>query len=175
MRIENILILTALGPPGGGRTAITPRLVRHFNMMNNNELDPKTVSQIFSTILMHFLKKFPEEILEIVGSLVQAVINVYDEIKANLLPTPKKSHYTFNLRDISKVFQGICGASSKYCCAKLTFLRLWSHEIERVFGDRLTCNEDRTYLRELTERQITNLGVDAAEVGTGKIIFCDFW
>lgn len=36
MRIENILILTALGPPGGGRTSITPRLIRHFNMMNSN-------------------------------------------------------------------------------------------------------------------------------------------
>jgi dynein heavy chain len=119
-------------------------------MLNSNELDAKTISQIFTTISRHFLKKFPEEVLEIIPLLVQAVINVYDEIKINLLPTPNKSHYTFNLRDISKVFQGICAASSKYCGSRVTFLKLWSHEIERVFGDRLTCNEDRSYLRELT-------------------------
>jgi dynein heavy chain len=175
MRIENILILTALGPPGGGRTAITPRLVRHFNMMNNNELDAKTIAQIFSTVSKHFLRRFPEEVLEVVGSLVGAVIAVYDEIKASLLPTPKKSHYTFNLRDISKVFQGICAASSKYCTSRTTFLRLWSHELERVFGDRLTCSEDRGFLRELIERQLEGLGAEPKETLGEKVVFCDFW
>ena len=96
-------------------------------MMNNNELEGKTISQIFATISKHFLKRFPEDVLDVVVSLVSAVIHVYDEIKASLLPTPNKSHYTFNLRDISKVFQGICAASSKYCTTRTTFLRLWSH------------------------------------------------
>jgi len=68
-------------------------------------------------------------VAEVIPLLVDAVINVYDEIKANLLPTPNKSHYTFNLRDISKVFQGMCSASSKYCNTKEVFVKLWMHEI----------------------------------------------
>lgn len=64
-----------------------------------------------------------------IPSVVEAVIKVYTEIKTNLLPTPNKSHYTFNLRDISKVFQGICSVSSKYCTSREGFARLWMHEI----------------------------------------------
>ena len=78
MKIENILILTALGPPGGGKTTITPRIVRHFNMMNTNELDSKTVSHIFSSITKHFLKRFSEDVTEIIPSVVEAVIKVYN-------------------------------------------------------------------------------------------------
>jgi hypothetical protein len=39
--------------------------------------------------------------------MVQTCISVYKTISAQLLPTPAKSHYTFNLRDLSKIFQGM--------------------------------------------------------------------
>lgn len=39
--------------------------------------------------------------------LVTATLEVYETIQKELLPTPTKSHYTFNLRDVSKVIQVI--------------------------------------------------------------------
>lgn len=76
---------------------------------------------------------------------------MYKTVRNELLPTPAKSHYTFNLRDIAKVFQGICGASHKFCVDPLSIVRLWVHENMRVFHDRLSTTEDRVYLIKLLE------------------------
>jgi hypothetical protein len=40
-------------------------------------------------------------------NLVAASLEVYSAAVQELLPTPAKTHYTFNLRDLSKVFQGM--------------------------------------------------------------------
>lgn len=40
------------------------------------------------------------------ANVVDATIEVFNTITKELLPTPQKSHYTFNLRDLAKVFQG---------------------------------------------------------------------
>lgn len=42
---------------------------------------------------------------QIAANMVAATLDIYNTIADNLLPTPAKSHYTFNLRDLSKVFQ----------------------------------------------------------------------
>ena len=36
--------------------------------------------------------------------IVQNTINIYKLIQERFRPTPAKSHYTYNLRDVSKVF-----------------------------------------------------------------------
>jgi dynein heavy chain len=70
-------------------------------------------------------------------------------ISEELLPTPAKSHYTFNLRDLSKQFQGMLMVSPSSCSDKEALARLWMHEACRVFADRLVCDEDRQYFQKM--------------------------
>ena len=48
-------------------------------------------------------------------------------------PTPAKSHYCYNLRDVSKVFQGIAKSNAKAITKEDDMLKLWAHECLRVF------------------------------------------
>ena len=65
---------------------------------------------IFSSILSYYFReqKMNDEVKGMNEKLVQATINIYKKIQEDLKPTPLKSHYTFNLRDVSKVICGFC-------------------------------------------------------------------
>lgn len=96
----------SMGPPGGGRNPVSNRLLRHFCFVSFAEMTDKSIARIFETILVAFTGKYlTEDATAVAGDAVRATISVYNDIKAQLLPTPAKSHYTFNLRDIAKVVQ----------------------------------------------------------------------
>jgi hypothetical protein len=51
-------------------------------------------------------------VLALCDKVVAASSSIYHTISKELLPTPAKPHYTFNLRDLGKVFQvrwAVCG------------------------------------------------------------------
>ena len=72
------------------------------------------------------------------------------------MPTPAKSHYIYNLRDISKVFQGISKATNKSFQNDSDFIKLWAHECQRVFQDRLINYEDQTFFEKILKTLIKN-------------------
>ena len=55
---------------------------------------------------------FPSSVKKTGDQCVKASISLYNSVMSNLLPTPLKSHYTFNLRDLAKVFQGLSNADA---------------------------------------------------------------
>ena len=142
-RIEDIIFISAMGPPGSGRSAITARLQRHFNIITYTLLGSDSIEMIFSKIVSKFLGVFSDDIKSSIGKIVDSTQAVYNGVEEKLKPIPSKSHYTFNLRDMSKIFQGVCSASQKFCSTKLDLVRLWVHENQRVFGDRMINNEDK--------------------------------
>ena len=62
---------------------------------------------IFGSILEGFLGSFQRDAKKLKKPIVEATIAMFFETQEIMLPTPQKAHYTFNLRDVAKVFQGI--------------------------------------------------------------------
>ena len=135
--IENVIICSACAPPGGGRNPVTARMIRHFGMFSIPSPSDSALKTIFSAILGGFLQEFQPAVRGLAGNAVQAAIEIYGQIKEDLLPTPAKSHYVFNLRDLSKVIQGVLRADPEVVKDELVMFRLFCHETSRVFHDRL--------------------------------------
>uniref|UniRef100_A0A6I8P549 Dynein axonemal heavy chain 3 n=1 Tax=Ornithorhynchus anatinus TaxID=9258 RepID=A0A6I8P549_ORNAN len=156
--VIDLLLVSAMGPPGGGRNHITGRFTRHLNIISINAFEDEILSKIFSSVVnWHFGKGFDVMFGKM---LVQATMTIYKTAVENFLPTPSKSHYVFNLRDFSRVIQG---DGEK-------LIRLWIHEVYRVFYDRLIDSEDRQVFFSMVKETTFNCfkkNVEKVGVGHG--------
>ncbi|KAG8523853.1 Dynein heavy chain 7, axonemal [Galemys pyrenaicus] len=154
--LVDIELIAAMGPPGGGRNPVTPRFIRHFNICTINTFSDETMVRIFSSIVAFYLRtrEFPPEYFVIGNHIVSGTMEIYKQSMANLLPTPTKSHYTFNLRDFARVIRGCLLIERDAVENKNVMIRLFVHEVLRVFYDRLINDGDRNWLFNITKAVI---------------------
>lgn len=74
-------------------------------------------------------------------------IFIYRFVVQELPPTPSKFHYIFNLRDLSRVYNGLCRTMPERFTEPEQFLRVWRNECLRVFADRLTNEKDKNLVQ----------------------------
>ena len=156
--VEKETLICAAAPPGGGRSELTPRFMRHFHVFCLPQPSEDILRTIFEAILMGFLSenKFQDAVIKLGTIAVASTVEIYCKISTELRPTPSKFHYLFNLRDVSKVFQGILMTKNKSIHTAELFTHLWIHEVSRVFADRLIDQNDILWLNNLIVKLVSN-------------------
>ena len=106
-------MIYAAAPSGSGCKVLNKRFVRHFHMICLPQTSEGPLEHIFKSIIGGFLNEgflnegFKSELRLLNSSIVKASLNVYNQISIELRLTLAKSHYTFNLSDISKICLGV--------------------------------------------------------------------
>lgn len=179
--ITDITFVAAMTPPASGRE-VGGRYLRHYNVVYMDHYAAGTLANMFTSILAWKLRTavpaYSEELLKLSTKISEATIGTYMLLykEQDLRPIPSKPHYTYNLRDVGKVFQGICRATPAAIRRPEDLIKLWAHEATRVFHDRLTTQQDRdTFMRLLKSELKRNFDRDwDSVVGTEALTFSDF-
>uniref|UniRef100_A0A7S0HBM9 Uncharacterized protein n=1 Tax=Hanusia phi TaxID=3032 RepID=A0A7S0HBM9_9CRYP len=143
--------VAAMVHPGGGRNDIPNRLKRQYCLMNVTMPSMAAIDNIFGSIMCGRLSSkspfhaVPKAVEEAVKRLTEATIQLWQKTSVKMLPTPAKFHYVWNMREISRVFGGMFMATRDTIPDEVYLLKLWRHECERVFTDKLINAVDKDW------------------------------
>ncbi len=176
--IVSLLLIGAMAPRSGGREEIPARTMAKFHILNFITPSEKQTIRIFSKIAEHKLQTFEdEEIKKMPDDLATSTYNMFKNISQIFLPTPSKCHYTFNLRDMSRIFQGLQKANKTFYETKETVVYLWVHECISTFNDRMVSQEDRKQFKDILTTELNKYGMTYDDIYAkykGDLLFVDF-
>jgi dynein heavy chain len=134
--IKNTQLIAAMNPTAGS-FIINPRLQRHFWLLAVGFPEQSSLSTIYMAYLNKHFGKFKGTIQEQIPHVIKATLSLHSEVERNFRKTASNFHYEFNVRHLTNVFQGLLTARQDAIKEPDNFIKLWAHEAERIYGDRL--------------------------------------
>ncbi|XP_017137652.1 dynein heavy chain 12, axonemal [Drosophila miranda] len=146
--IHDVLIMAACGLPGGSRQDVYARFLNHFNVFSINTFSDDSMFRIFLNVALSGFRRsgHGQDVFLVTNQIVSATQSIYKSVQSEVRATPAKSHYVFNLRDISRVVTGCTLVRKESVNDKKVLVRVWYHEAMRVFFDRLVDDTDRKWM-----------------------------
>ncbi|POI32185.1 hypothetical protein CIB84_004063, partial [Bambusicola thoracicus] len=167
--------VAAMGKAGGGRNEVDPRFISLFSVFNIPFPSEQSLNLIYASILKGHTAVFNESISAISETITVCTLELYKRIVSDLPPTPSKFHYIFNLRDLSRVYNGLILTTPERFQTVTQMVRVWRNECLRVFHDRLINEADKAlvqgHIRNLIEE---NFKDELEQAMRDPILFGDF-
>nr|XP_021145140.1 dynein heavy chain 8, axonemal isoform X1 [Columba livia] len=176
--IVDVQLIGAMIHPGGGRNDIPQRLKRQFSVFNCTLPSNASIDKIFGIIGCGYFqscRNFNPEVCDMVEKLVTTGRILWQWTKTKMLPTPSKFHYIFNLRDLSRIWQGMLTIKAEECDSGTALLTLFKHECTRVIADRFITPEDTAWFDKTITKAIEEyVGTGLTKVLQAEPYFVDF-
>jgi len=191
---EDLQFMAAMQHPIGGKNDVPNRLKRNFFIFNMVLPSIVSINDMYGQMLKGRFpnKENEQDTMDVVHKLTSGTIALWRTMQSKMLPTPAKFHYIFSLRELSRVFQGIMLAPketlktggfrcegkkplAKFEGGGVTLLRIWKHECERVFSDKLTNLKDKATYKSWMEAQILEtFGEEMSEMTANPFYMVNF-
>nr|KAF6394612.1 dynein heavy chain domain 1 [Molossus molossus] len=165
--------------PGFCEHPLSPRLFRLFTVLALADMTQATLLSRHTPIIQAWLERFPSVERESVlaRALVWASVEAWEVVGSCFIPSPVHPHYRFSLHSVSQLLgslqllptrtgsrgildypnhqehlrlvSGLRGTRLTIMMAMRNMVRLWLHEAQRTFCDRLDSPKERTYCAKL--------------------------
>ncbi|XP_012580518.1 PREDICTED: dynein heavy chain domain-containing protein 1 [Condylura cristata] len=167
--------LATITVPGFCERPLCPRLSRLFTVLAMGRVTQATLLSRHVPSIQAWLERFPSVELEglLARSLVRASMEAWEAVSSSFLPSPFHPHYRFSLHSVSQILgslqllptrmgprgfsdserhqehlrrvSGLHGSRLTVMMSIRNMVRLWLHEAQRTFCDRLDSLRERSY------------------------------
>uniref|UniRef100_A0A8C9GFK7 Dynein heavy chain n=1 Tax=Piliocolobus tephrosceles TaxID=591936 RepID=A0A8C9GFK7_9PRIM len=178
-KIIDLEYIGCVNHPGSGNNDIPKRLKSKWFNVNIPPYNLNSINTIYGTVLRtKFNKKnnFSDDIVNNIDKIILCTINLFGRLKKSLLPVPSRFHYLYTTRDLANIFYSMLLCPFETINNELSnFLSLWKHECERVFIDKLSRIEDKTFSLDQIKQVFKLYYSEYTEIANKNIYFSYFY
>ncbi|CAN0055637.1 unnamed protein product [Heterosigma akashiwo] len=176
--IVDVQLVTAMNPTAGS-FEVCERFQIFFATFAAMMPGTFDLTLIYNSIFQGHLTSFSQNCQDMGGKIVDLSIELHAKILQKFLPSAVKFTYNWNMRELTNIFQGLCRTKMENYPKGQDLLRIWVHECERTFLDRLISLEEieiaSGFFKETVEKVLKGeKGVNLDAPFDGDVVYTNF-